>query len=397
MKSIYITYMGLTEPLLRSQALSYLKALSRKGIKVCILSFEKKQFLRKGDVAELKKELGRFGIKWFFLKYHKKPQFLSKPYDIIKGMLRVLYINLCERIDVIHARGTFCALMGVIPCLFLNKKMIFDMRGLMAEEYVDAGLWKKASLQYKLISRLERYFVRKADEVIILSNEAKKILADNRSRNITIIPTCVDLEKFTLTEKTDDTLRSKYSLGGKTVLMYVGSIGTWYMISEMLNFYQELAKSIDNTIFFILSQAEKSYVEGYIPDTLRDRVIIDSAKAGDVPRFLNLADIGIFFIKPSFSKTASCPTKFAEYLACGLPVVINKGIGDTEGIVKENRAGIVVEVFNHEEYRRKIIQFKELLQEGEVLKKRCRGVAEKYFSLEEGAGKYFQVYSGLTR
>jgi glycosyltransferase involved in cell wall biosynthesis len=276
--------------------------------------------------------------------------------------------------------------------------MIFDMRGLMAEEYVDAGLWEKDSFQYKIISSAEKYFVRRAEEVVILNEKTRKILFTDRgeAKNITIIPTCVDLEKFDFDRKPNNTLATKYSLNGKIVLMYVGSIGTWYMISEMVDFYTELSKSMDNAVFFILSQTEKSCIEKYIPGAFKTKIMIDSAKANQVPDFLNLANMGIFFIRPCLSKIASCPTKFGEYLACGLPVVINKGIGDTEEIVRANRVGVVIENFTSEEYIKTTGKIKELLKEGEALRKRCRNTAERYFSLADGAKKYYGIYSRLA-
>ena len=116
-----------------------------------------------------------------------------------------------------------------------------------------------------------------------------------------------------------------------------------------------------------------------------------------MPDFLNLASIGISFIKPCFSKIASCPTKFAEYLACGLPVVINKGIGDTEEIVRDNRIGVVVEEFTPLGYKKGICELRELLKEKEDLRRRCRATAERYFSLKDGGDRYSEVYARLTR
>jgi glycosyltransferase involved in cell wall biosynthesis len=266
--------------------------------------------------------------------------------------------------------------------------MIFDMRGLMAEEYLDAGLWNKDSFNYRFINRLERYLIKSADEVIVITNKARDLLAGmGRLKNITVIPTCVDLERFNL--------RKDYVSDNRFILIYTGSLGTWYMISEMMDFYKELTGVYKDSAFFILSQTEKSWIERQVSYELKDKVIIDSAKPEKVPQIMTNANVGIFFIKPCFSKTASSPTKFGEYLACGLPVIINKGIGDTEKIVKDNRIGVVVENFSVLEYKNKIIEMKALLKEGEDLRKRCKRTAEKYFSLKEGVEKYYNIYKRL--
>lgn len=397
-KSLYISYMGLTEPLLYSQVLNYLKALSQKGVLIHILSFEKKEYLIKENIAAIRKELEKYRIKWFFLKYHKRSQFLSKPYDILRGIFFVLYICLKERIDIIHARSTFCALMGYISSLSLRKKLIFDMRGLMAEEYADAGLWKRGGFRYKLTGALERHFIKKSDELIILTSKTKDlILRKDIIKHINIIPSCVDLNRFNIVRKDYSELISKYSLGSNNILVYTGSLGTWYMLSEMVDFYKEVLYSgCNNARFLILSQTDRDWITRHIPAEFKEKIIVDYSEPGRVADFLNLCNIGISFIKPCLSKIASCPTKFAEYLACGLPVVINKGIGDTEEIVRENKIGVVIEDFNSQEYRKKIDDMTEILKEGESLRRRCRSVAERYFSLKMGGERYSEIYKRLA-
>lgn len=388
MKSIYITYMGLTEPLLYSQALNYLKGLSQKGIAIYIVSFEKKQFLKDSDIKRIKDDLGQYGIKWAFLKYHKRVQFLSKPYDIIRGVFFVTYLSVKENIDVIHARGTFCAFIGIISKCILRKKMIFDMRGLMAEEYVDARLWKRDTFIYAFVSRIEKYFLKKADEVVVLTDKIKNILLSKyKVIKISVIPTCVNLEDFSINKKN----------AKEFTMIYIGAIGTWYMLPEMIDFYSVLCRTIEKSRFIILSQADRRIIEKSIPDNIKDRVVVKSVEHKRVADYLNAADIGISFIKPCFSKIASCPTKFAESLACGLPVVINSGIGDTDEIVREHRIGVVIENFNIGEYKKNIEEIKMLLEEGYGLRDRCRKVAKNYFSLKEGIEKYFQIYTRLGR
>lgn len=397
-KALYITYMGLSEPLIYSQALNYLKAIARRDIGISILSFEKKEFLNKGKILEIKNDLQTSGIQWFFLRYHKKPQFISKPYDVIVGTFFIMCIAIRNKIDIIHARGTFCALMGLMSCLFLRKKMIFDMRGLMAEEYADAGSWKRSSFIYNFINCLERYFIRNADEVVMLNKKTQEIvLKKDKVKSMTIIPTCVDLERFNFVTDKGKYEKHKYSQNGKSVLIYTGSLGTWYMLSEMMDFYRELLNSGFDGLFLILSQTDKGWIEKNIPDDLRKYVIIDFSDPRRVADFLNSADIAIFFIKPCLSKTASCPTKFGEYLACGLPVIINGGIGDTEEIVRREKVGVVINDFNIQEYKRSVMELKELLKEGDVLQKRCRSAAEKYFSLKDGSEKYALIYTRLTQ
>ena len=116
-----------------------------------------------------------------------------------------------------------------------------------------------------------------------------------------------------------------------------------------------------------------------------------------MPYFIKLADAGLFFIKPCFSKRFSSPTKLAEYLACGLPIIINSGIGDTEKIVSDNRVGVMVRDFNEKEYLDKTEELLDLLKEGKELSKRCRLIVENYLSLDMGVGRYLNIYRELVK
>jgi hypothetical protein len=58
----------------------------------------------------------------------------------------------------------------------------------------------------------------------------------------------------------------------------------------------------------------------------------------DVPGYLSAADVGMALIRPSFSKRCSSPTKYAEYLAVGLPLVIHADVGDGARVVSAQGA-----------------------------------------------------------
>jgi glycosyltransferase involved in cell wall biosynthesis len=114
----------------------------------------------------------------------------------------------------------------------------------------------------------------------------------------------------------------------------------------------------------------------------------------EVPAFLAEATAGIFFITP-YKRYNSSPIKFGEYLGCGLPVVINAGIGDTEFITREEKVGVVVNDFSKPCYESAIKELMVLLKENDNLKSRCRAAAEKYLSLDIGVEKYLQIYQRL--
>jgi glycosyltransferase involved in cell wall biosynthesis len=70
-----------------------------------------------------------------------------------------------------------------------------------------------------------------------------------------------------------------------------------------------------------------------------DEITVLSAPAAEVTRYLSAADAAVALIRPCFSKRSSSPTKYAEALAVGLPLLISREVGDGADI--EAREGAV--------------------------------------------------------
>ena len=125
-----------------------------------------------------------------------------------------------------------------------------------------------------------------------------------------------------------------------------------------------------------------------------DCFLIQEVPYDDVPKWLSYGGVSIFFIRPAFSKKGSCPTKFAESMACGLPLIINSGLGDCDEFVEKEKVGVIVREFSLTSYTHAIDELQTLL-EAKDLTYRCQHVAKKYFSLDKGIEKYQQIYQGL--
>jgi glycosyltransferase involved in cell wall biosynthesis len=132
---------------------------------------------------------------------------------------------------------------------------------------------------------------------------------------------------------------------------------------------------------------------------MQDRGLGDSdytvvrAEPRDVPSYLSAADTGLAFIKPCFSKLASSPTKYAEYLACGLPLIINAGIGDSDVLSTQERVGALVEDFSEIDYSKASAIIEGYLSNPAQMRRRTREVAERLFDVRQvGVRRYACLY-----
>ncbi|MBI1286927.1 MAG: glycosyltransferase [Flavobacteriales bacterium] len=406
MNVLYLTYDGLTDGLGRSQVLPYIFGLCRKGHHFTIVSFEKAERFSKEQKA-IKQLCAANGVDWIPLTYTASPPVLSTVYDILRLRKTVRKLHQERHFDIIHCRSYITSLVGLHMKRNFGVKFIFDMRAFYADERIDGGLWNLENpvfrAVYNFFKRKEVEFLSEADHSISLTSKGKDIIHSWKNVNhqpvpVKVIPCCADLEHFHPTQvdaELQSKLRSRLNLTSEDfVITYLGSIGTWYMLDEMLDFFNVLVEKRPNSKFlFITPDEPKSILDAArkrgIP---ADRFAIDSAKREEVPTFLSLANAAIFFIKPVFSKSGSSPTKHGEMLGMGLPVIANVGVGDVDSITEDTKSGILVEEFTTEAYEKAVDQIDELLR---IPTSTLQAAAQKYYSLEEGVERYDSVYRSV--
>ncbi len=279
------------------------------------------------------------------------------------------------------------------------------MRGFWADERIDGNIW---SLQNPIHKRLYSFFKKKekemllaADEVVTLTNNAKKEINSwslPKQLSIEVIPCCADVQHFVIQEK-HKVVELKEKLGipyANYVVGYLGSLGTWYMQNEMLDFFKELLKiNPDATFFFVTNDKKEEVIAAASERGIEsEHLIICPASRNEVTLFISTFDIGLFFIKPLYSKKGSSPTKLAELLACGVPVIANAGVGDVDDIIQSNSAGIVLDEFTSDQYKKAIKGIEPYLQKDKYIYRR---VAEEQFSLSKGIQSYSKIYSTFQK
>jgi glycosyltransferase involved in cell wall biosynthesis len=404
-KSLYISYNGLLEPIVPSQVLPYLRNLSRNGYEFVLLTFEKKKDIQKYSTEQLKlieRDLKNHGIAWKRLLYHKSPDKISTFLDLTIGFFSCLYFIAKYKIRIIHVRGVTPGVIALFLSGIFKFKLILDTRGLLAEEYVGGGLWKERGMFFNLVKAVEKILLKKADAIVVLTKKHYEKLIDlpylkKKNPFVSIIPCCVDMGRFKSNMNNGRGVLKKYNITADKLFIYPGKLGTFYLVKEMMDFFECAASYMKHDLkFLILTQDNER-------ELLNKKIFVDNEKVSfvhplyeEIPLFLNCADAGIFFINP-YKKFGSSPIKLGEFLACGKPVIINSGIGDTEELVMDNRVGVVIKSFNKEEYLDKIGELFKLLQEGEELAIRCRCAAEKFLSLEMGAKLYKNIYNNLIK
>jgi glycosyltransferase involved in cell wall biosynthesis len=354
------------------------------------------------DQKQMASYLREQGIRWIRLCYHKRPSLPATLYDIAQGILQAAREHSQERVALVHARGYVPGAIAWGLKRWLGIPYLFDIRGLQAEEYVDAGQWQAHEFRFWLTKRVEQWILRDTDAMVTLTEAIRPVLSNFpglRSRPMLppweVIPCCVDLDHFRFREEGRRRVRGEFGMGERPVLVYAGSIGTWYLLEEMVEFFTVARRTLPELFFLILANGSSDAVWAVLrKHGIDDKdVAVRWVRSGELPDYLSAADAGIAFIRPCLSKRSSSPSKYAEYLACGLPIVINGGIGDADALIEQERAGVLVKAFDVESYNRALAELRRHLSRGRDV---FRKIAEKHFSVSDRAcPAYRRVYERI--
>ena len=400
MRALYLCYFGLREPLVQTQVLPYLRELARDGTEINLLTFEPgwPESWPAGEAGRQRTRLAASGIVWHARRYHKRPTLPATLLDILVGILFVLRHPGGRSFDLLHARSHVPLAMALPARLLTGAAVIFDLRGLLADEYVDAGVWRQGSIVYRVMKQLERWGLAGADWLIVLTERMKREVLDRGWRSaerMTVIPCCIDGERFRAAPERPELSGSPPEFE----LIYAGSVTGLYLLEEMAEFCAVLRQSLPQVTLRLLTAAPPAEVRARLSRTSLDPALVEIGQAAPaaVPGCLARAAVGLSFRKPTFSQLAASPTKIPEYLQAGLPVVTNAGIGDTDELIEDQRVGVVIRDLTPRGYAAAVERLIELRRDP-ALAARCREVAAQYFDLVTvGGARYRSVYRGLRR
>jgi glycosyltransferase involved in cell wall biosynthesis len=399
---LFISYNGMLDPLGQSQVLPYLRELAKRGVQFTLLSFERpKAFTAEGVArcAELREKLKAEGIEWHWLRYHQRPSIPATIYDVMAGYRKAGALVRRNRIEMVHARGHIPATIALGLKRRFGIKMIFDLRGLMAEEYVDAEHWREGGLPYRITKAAERRILAATDGIVTLTERIWPIIKEwqglrGRAVHHEVVPCCVDLSLFKFSDEERARRRGELGLGERLTMVYSGSLDGWYLTEQMADFFASFLKHNHEAHLLWLTTGSHDRVRELMRarNVEPDNFSVRAVASGDVASYLAAADVGLAFIKRCVSKIASSPTKNGEYLACGLPLVINAGVGDSDQLINEWKAGVLIEDFSEDDFVKAAREIEAIMSDDDVRRK-ARLVAEEVFNLETIAGeRYASLY-----
>jgi hypothetical protein len=281
------------------------------------------------------------------------------------------------RTDIIHARSDIPAVSGFLSS---QAPVLWDVRSLWADQKIMIQDSPLNRALYRAYRSLESIAASKSVGMSTLTKAVVPIL-EKRHKTLplhrTVVPTAVDLERFKFVQKFPANIRALFS----------GTFNDYYDLGLSALFMQEFCKLKDVDIHWARPhESNKAFIG--VGET-RTFPVTQNEMANLIPNY----SFGLSVCKMNAgpSLTAAMPTKIAEFLACGRPVVVNKGLGDMDQLLEESNAGIVLDG-SAENLKEGVSNLISLIEDPDT-PTRCRNLAEKYFNMDVGSKNYLNLYN----
>jgi len=264
--------------------------------------------------------------------------FLRSP-QIIQMANMPFFLKHMRTHNIIHGGHLSATYVSGITKPLLNTKIVYDVHGDMAGDF---RLCRRNRFDpffnYKVFESMimEPIATRLSDYFITCSYPLKELYLSKgiEARKIEVIRNGVNTEIFSP--------GAEITENEKFTVTYAGAFQKWQTIDLLVDAAKSL-KKLDITFRFIGFTPEDLTLKETIKQQLGDKAeLIDRLPQIKLIRQLQKSDVLIIPRGRQRTLMYAFPTKFAEYIAIGKPVIVTN-VDETSGFVKRSDCGFVCE------------------------------------------------------
>jgi len=297
---------------------------------------------------------------------------------IIRGVAQILmpYIffykikkNIKEKIDtvIIHSPPLPLSITAYKVKKFYGAKYILNLHDIFPQNAIDLGIlkkWKHWPVIW-IFELMEKNAYKKADLIVVPSNEHKNFLIKKRSvplEKIEVIYHWIDSQLFLKTKKTGR-FRKLYNLEDKFIFLFAGVLGPSQELGLVIEVADKIKDKKDIVFLLVGDGSEKERLMKMSEDLgLKNVIFKPFVSLEEYPELVKDCDVGIISLSTK-NTTPAVPAKILGYMAAGIPVVafLHK---ESEGLLiiqkaecgygivaddKEKAQELVLKIYNEKE------------------------------------------------
>lgn len=275
-----------------------------------------------------------------------------------------------------------------------NLPVVYEVRAFWEDAAVDQGKMKQNSFKYHVIRYLETRLLKKVDAVTVICEGLKNDIIERGilGEKIFVVENGVDTKRFVPLKK-DENLLTKYSLKGKTVIGFIGTLFNFEGITLLVEAMKLLKNNQDILCLIIgYGQSEEAINALIQKYNLEDKVKF----LGEIPNnviesYYSVIDL---FVYPRLSFRITelvTPLKPLEAMAMG-KTVIGSDVGGLKELINDGKDGLLFKSGDPHDLVEKILYVLNKKEVAENLGKTARENMVKYRNWDMITETYKKVY-----
>lgn len=334
-KVLVFAYYSFNDPIFQSAVLPYLKLVKNNRISFILLTWEQKEYsVDRRKLKAIRENLNHYNITWYKMSWHSgRFKIIKKVYDFLVGVCFSIYLILKNSCTKIYSEGFPGATIGHYLSLITGRAHIIHTFEPHADYMMESGVWSNNSWEYRLLKKLEIPIANNAEHIITATNAFRKKLKKIAPiAKVWNIPSCVDFSIYKYNVEKRAQKRKELGIrNNETLIVYMGKVGGMYMKEELFQFFKRCDEMKRFKMKYLLlsdldNELLKNFCDKYMIPS--NKFILKYASREEISSYLSASDIAFCGIKPIPARRYSSPIKNGEYWACGLPIIIPKGISD---------------------------------------------------------------------
>jgi glycosyltransferase involved in cell wall biosynthesis len=251
------------------------------------------------------------------------------------------FIAMMQRPEGIIARGVFATAMALqLRRKGLVQYVCFDGRGAYGVEWEEYRIVEDDALIAECTA-VEAEAVLTSDFRLAVSHALVAHWQDRfgyRGDEHVVIPCTLGREQSRSVIVDPVSFRAQFGwTPDDLVLVYSGSTVGWQSLDLLAKVLDGML-SRDPSVKVLFLSAGDGYIH-HLMHRFPEQVAQRWLPHDQVNGALAACDIGLLIRSRSMTNTVASPTKFAEYVSAGIPVIVSEHIGDLSSLVKEHQLG----------------------------------------------------------
>ena len=285
-----------------------------------------------------------------------RPPPASRPYCALPGIgelalmkqltARIADVAEATKPDVLHAHSP---VLNAIPAIRVGRRMgipvVYEVRAFWEDGAVDHGTASEWGLRYRLTRGLESWALRRVDAVTTICEGLRADIVDRGidPAKVTVIPNAVDVRDFCSDGVSDEALKRKLGLTGKSVIGYIGSFYAYEGLDILIRALPRILDTMPDVRLLLVGGGPQDGPLRSLAEELglRDKVVFTGrVPHADIQSYYELVDLLAYPRKSIRLTELVTPLKPLEAMAMR-KLLVASDIGGHRELIDHGRTGML--------------------------------------------------------